>query len=165
MIEILPLPKNILILLLVLIFIFFLTGCAEYFYPPTIPIPQDLLPYLTEIVVQPDTMDLEEGESQSIISVTAYYSDSSTANIPPTNCSYFSYNPSCATANSSGLITGVSAGTAVILVIYTEGAISKNDTVTINVTTTPIVPVILSYIEVLPSIRLLPTILTQARQM
>jgi len=152
MIEILPLPKNILILLLVLIFTFFLTGCAEYFYPPTIPIPQDLLPYLTEIVVQPDTMDLEEGESQSIISVTAYYSDSSTANIPPTNCSYFSYNPSCATANSSGLITGVSAGTAVILVIYTEGAISKNDTVTINVTTTPIVPAILSYIEVLPSI-------------
>ena len=69
MIEILPLPKNILILLLVLIFIFFLTGCAEYFYPPTIPIPQDLLPYLTEIVVQPDTLDLEEGESQSIISV------------------------------------------------------------------------------------------------
>jgi len=97
-------------------------------------------------------MDLEEGESQSITSVTAYYSDSSTANIPLSNCTYYSYNPSCATANSSGLITGVSTGTTIILVIYTESVISKNDTVTINVTTTPITPAILNYIEVLPSV-------------
>ena len=150
------LSKTFLIMLISLVLsLLLLTGCWEYPYPPTpptTPTPPVLPIYLTEIVAQPDTMDLEEGESQSIISVTAYYSDSSTANIPLTNCSYYSYNPSCATANSSGLIAGVSTGTAVILVIYTEGVISKNDTVTINVTTTPITPAILSYIEVLPSV-------------
>ncbi len=147
------LNKNFLILLTALILSsLLLVGCWEYFYPPTTPTPPILPAYLTEIVVQPDTMDLEVGESQYIISVTAYYSDSSTANIPLTNCSYYSYNSSCATVNSSGLITGVSAGTSVILVIYTEGIISKTDTVTINVTTAPITPAILSYIEVLPSV-------------
>ena len=151
-----PLNKNFLILLITLILSsLLLVGCWEYPYPPTpptTPTPPILPAYLTEIVVQPDTMDLEEGESQAIISVTAYYSDSSTANIPLINCSYYNYTPSCATANSSGLITGVSTGTTVILVIYTEGVISKTDTVTINVATAPITPAILSYIEVLPSV-------------
>ncbi|MCJ7688795.1 MAG: Ig-like domain-containing protein, partial [Clostridiaceae bacterium] len=103
-------------------------------------------------MVQPDTMDLEEDESQSIVSVTAYYSDSNTANIPLANCSYYSYNPSCATVNTNGLITGVSTGSTTTMVIYTEETISKTDTVTINVTTAPITPAILSYIEVSPSI-------------
>jgi len=151
-----PPNKNFLILFISLILSsLLLAGCWGYPYPPTpptTPTPPILPAYLTEIVVQPDTMDLEVGESQVISSVTAYYSDSSTANIPFTNCSYYSYNPSCTTANSSGLITGVSTGTAVILVIYTEGVISKTDTVTINVTTAPITPAILSYIEVLPSV-------------
>jgi len=148
--------KNFLILPISLILsLLLLVGCWGYPYLPTLPTtptPPFLPAYLTEIVVQPDTMNLEEGESQNIISVTAYYSDSSTANIPLSNCTYDSYNPSCATANLSGLITGVSTGTAVILVIYTEGVISKNDTITINVTNTPITPAILSYIEVLPSV-------------
>jgi len=81
-------------------------------------------------------MDLEEGESQSIISVTAYYSDSSTAIISLSNCSYHSYNPSCATVNSNGLITGVSAGSTTVVVVYTEGTESKTDTVEITVDTT-----------------------------
>jgi hypothetical protein len=95
-------------------------------------------------------MDLEEGESQYIISVTAYYSDSSTANIPFTNCSYYSYNSSCATANSSGLITGVSAGLTTIMVVYTEGTVSKTDTIIVTITTV-ITPIVLTSIEVLPS--------------
>jgi len=148
--------KNLLILLITLILSLLLfAGCWEYPYPPTPPAtstPPVLPAYLSEIVVQPDTMDLEEGESQYIVSVTAYYSDSSTANIPLSYCTYYSYNPSCATANSNGLITGISTGTAAILVIYTEGVISKNDFITINVTTTSITPAILSYIEVLPSV-------------
>jgi len=132
-----------------------LTSCWEYPYPPTpptTPTPPVLPATLTEIAVQPDTMYLEEGESQYIVSVTAYYSDSSTANIPLSYCTYYSYNPSCATANPNGLITGVSSGTAAILIIYTEGVISKNDSITINVTTTSITPAILSYIKVLPSV-------------
>jgi hypothetical protein len=81
-----------------------LVGCWGYPYPPTppaTPTPPILPAYLTEIVVQPETMDLEEGKSQSIISVTTYYSDSSTANIPLSNCTYYSYNPSCATAQKA----------------------------------------------------------------
>lgn len=148
--------KNLLILLIALILsLLLIAGCWEYPYPPTpptTPTPPVLPAYLTKIAVQPDTMYLEEGESQYIVSVTAYYSDSSTANIPLSYCTYYSYNPSCATANSNGLITGVSTGTAAILIIYTEGVISKNDSITINVTTTSITPAILSYIEVLPSV-------------
>ena len=150
------LSKTFLIMLISLVLsLLLLTGCWEYHYPPTPPAtstPPVLPATLTEIVVQPDTMYLGEGESQYIVSVTAYYSDSSTANIPLSYCTYYSYNPSCATANSNGLITGISTGTAAILVIYTEGVISKNDSITINVTTTSITPAILSYIEVLPSV-------------
>ena len=114
-----------------------LTGCWGYpypTYPPNTPTPPTLPTYLSSIAVHPDIMDLEEGESQNIISITAYYSDSSTANIPFINCSYYSYNPSCATANSSGLITGISTGSTTIIVFYTEGTISKTDTVEVTVT-------------------------------
>ena len=147
------LDKTFLIMLISLLLgLLLLTGCWGYPYPPNTPTPPILSTYLTEIVVQPDTIDLDEGESQSINSVTAYYSDSSTANIPLINCSYYTYNPSYATANSSGLITGISTGSTTIMVIYTEETISKTDNVTINVTTAPITPIILSYIEVLPSV-------------
>jgi len=89
---------------------------------------------LTGIIVQPDTTDLEVGELKYINSVTAYYSDSSIANIPLGNCTYSSDNPSCANVNPSGLIAGISAGTTIILITYTEGTISKTDTVEVTVT-------------------------------
>jgi len=115
-----------------------LTGCWGYPYPPNTPTPPILSIYLTGITVQPDTMDLEEGESQSINSVTAYYSDSSMADVPLSNCSYYSYNPTCAIANSNGLITALSAGSTTITVIYIEGTISKTDTIEITIDTPPI---------------------------
>ena len=149
MTELLSLPKNILILLLVFIFIFFLTGCAEYFYPPTIPVPQDLLPYLTEIKAQPDTMVLDVGESQSIISVTAFYSDSSAANIPLVNCIYYSNNPLFATITSDGLVTGISPSLTNIFITYNEGAISKSDTIIVNISS-PATSAKLTSIEVSP---------------
>ena len=136
--HILP-NKNPLILLLFLILIILFTGCWGYPYPPITPTPPILPAYLAEIVVQPDTMDLEEGESQYIVSVTAYYSDSSTADIPLSYCTYYSYNPSCATVNSSGLITGVSAGTTIILITYIEGTISKPATVEVTITQNEVV--------------------------
>jgi len=143
------LKKKLLILLIALILsLALLSGCGEYPFPS--PTPPVLSTYLTEIVVQPDTTDLEEEKSQSIISVTAYYSDSSTANITLTSCSYYSYNSSCASVNSSGLITGVSAGSTTIMVVYTEGTVSKVDTIIVTVTA-GITPVVLTSIEVLPS--------------
>ncbi|MBA7514588.1 hypothetical protein ES705_06620 [subsurface metagenome] len=139
--------KKFIILAMVLLWtLLVLSGCGGS------PAPPIFLTYLSGIIIQPATMDLEETEYKSIISVTAYYSDSSTANIPLTDCAYYSYNSSCATVNSNGLITGVSTGTVVILVIYTENSISKTDTVTINVTSAPITPAILNYIEVSPSV-------------
>jgi len=145
------LSKHFLILLITLtLSLLLLTGCWGYPYLPNTPTPPILPVYLTEIAVQPNTMDLEEGESQPIGSITAYYSDSSTADIPLINCSYYSYNPSYATANSSGLITGISTGSTTIMVVYTEGTVSKADTIIVNVTTV-VSPVVLSSIEVLPS--------------
>jgi len=128
--------KKFLILTMVLLWILLmLSGCSggPSTAPPVSPAS------LTGIIVQPDTMDLKVGESKYINSVTAYYSDSSTANIPLGNCTYSSYNPSCATVIPNGLITGISAGTTVILVIYTEGTISKTDTVEVTVTQNEIV--------------------------
>jgi len=139
--------KKFLLLLIILIGAFsLLSGCGGY---PS-PIPPISLTYLTGIVIQPDTMDLEEGESQSINSVTAYYSDSSTEDVPLSNCTYYSYNSSCASVNSNGLITGVSAESTTITVVYTNGTVSKADTIIVNVTTV-VSPVVLSSIEVLPS--------------
>jgi len=129
--------KKFLILTMVLLWtLLILSGCGG---GPS-PAPPVLPAYLTEIVVLPSTMDLEEEESQSILSVTAYYSDSSTANISLSNCTYYNYyNPSCATVNSSGLITGVSVGTTIILVTYIEGTTSKTDTVEVAVTQNEVV--------------------------
>jgi len=110
--------------------------------------------YLVRISVSPSSINLMVGESKAIDSVTAYYSDSSTANVPLVNCifePYHTYDPTCTYVNSSGLITGISTGTALILVTYTEGIISKTDTITVNVTTAPITSGILSYVKVLPS--------------
>lgn len=106
--------------------------------------------FLTLIEVQPETMNLGAGEFETISSITAYYSDLSTANIPLTNCFYYSNNSSCATVNSSGLITGVSAGSTIIMVVYPEGTVSKTDTIIVTVTTV-ITPIVLTSIEVLPS--------------
>ena len=129
--------KKFLILTMVLLWtLLILSGCGG---GPS-PAPPVLPAYLTEIVVLPSTMDLEEEESQSILSVTAYYSDSSTANISLSNCTYYNYyNPSCATVNSSGLITGVSTGSTIILVTYIEGTTSKTDTVEVAVTQNEVV--------------------------
>jgi hypothetical protein len=110
--------------------------------------------FLIRISVSPSNMNLIIGESKTIDSITAYYSDSSTADISLANCTYepyHTYDQTCTSVNSSGLITGILTGTALILVTYTEGIISKTDTITVNVTTAPITPGILSYIKVLPS--------------
>ena len=130
------LRRKFLILLIVLVgTLSLLSGCGRYL-SPTPPIS---LTYLTGIVVQPNTMDLEVGESQYIVPITAYYSDSSTADIPLSYCTYYNYNPSCASVNSIGLVTGISAGTTTILVTYTEGMISKTDTVEVTVTQNEVV--------------------------
>ena len=109
---------------------------------------KDLLPRLNKIIVQPSSMNLEEGESQKIDSIVAYYVDSGSANISLSDCSYSS-SSNHATVNSSGTITGASEGLATITVSYTDGEITKTDTV--NVTINPLKVASITSIDVLPS--------------
>lgn len=97
----------------------------------------ELMPPLYKIVVQPSYMNLKEGESRAIESITAIYLNSGSKDIAPSACS-FSSNSNHATVNSSGTITGVSEGSATITVSYTDVEITKTDTV--NVTVSPFVP-------------------------
>ena len=93
---------------------------------------------LSKIKVLPSTTNitLSLGSTVTISSVTAYYSNYSSASIPLTNCTYSS-NDTCTTVNSSGTITGISAGAAIITISYTEGGITKTDTVLVYIRNTP----------------------------
>ncbi|HDP36837.1 MAG TPA: PEGA domain-containing protein [Candidatus Atribacteria bacterium] len=90
---------------------------------------------LTGISVSPTTINLAVGESQTFDIVTAYYSDSSSANIGLTSCNYSSSNPDCATVSNSGNVTAVSDGSATITISYTEGGVTKTTTAEITVGT------------------------------
>ena len=91
----------------------------------------------TSIVVLPSSMTLEIGESKSIDSVTAHYSNNTNAEIELNACTYESNKPSVATVSSDGVITGVSSCTAstpvTITVTYTEDSITQTDTVSVIV--------------------------------
>jgi len=99
------------------------------FYPQITLAKINVLPWWT-------TITLSLGNTVTISSVTAYYSDYSSVNIPLTNCTYSS-NDACATVNSSGTITGISEGAAIITVSYTEGGITKTVTVLVDIRNTP----------------------------
>ena len=90
---------------------------------------------LTGISVFPTTINLAVGESQAFDSVTAYYSDSSSANIDLTACNYSSSNPDCATVNNSGTVTAVADGSATITISYTENGVTKTTSAEITVGT------------------------------
>ena len=109
---------------------------------------KDLLLRLNKIIVQPSSMNLKEGESQKISSITAYYVDSGSADISLSDCTYSS-SSNHATVNSNGTITGVSKGSATITLSYAEGGITKTDTV--YVTINPLKVVGITRIDVLPS--------------
>ena len=89
--------------------------------------------FLTSIEVSPVTLSIYVGNSKTITSVTAYYDDGSSANIPLADSDYTSSDPNIATVSGSGVITGVSTGTATITVTYTEGGITKTNTVNVTV--------------------------------
>lgn len=89
---------------------------------------------LTSIVVLPSSMSIAAGSSKTITSVTAYYDNGTSAGIALSACTYVSSSTSVTVAN--GVIT-VSAScspiTATITVSYTEGGVTKSDTVTVTV--------------------------------
>jgi len=89
--------------------------------------------FLTSIEVSPANINVYVGNSNTITSVTADYDNGSSIDLSLTDCDYTSSNTNIATVNNNGLITGVSPGTAVITVSYTEGGITKTDTVSVTV--------------------------------
>jgi uncharacterized protein YjdB len=105
---------------------------------------KDLLPRLNKIVVQPTSMNLEAGQSQKIDSITAYYIDSGSVTLALSSCSYSS-SSNHATINSSGTVSAVSEGSAIITVSYTDTEMTKTDTVNIIVSSLK-----LTSIDVLP---------------
>jgi len=50
-----------------------------------------------------------------------------------TIANYSSSNNSIATVSDSGVITGIAAGTATITVSYSEGGVTKSDTVAVTI--------------------------------
>lgn len=127
------------------------TSNINTYLTPVLILPPTSPAVLNSIKVQPETMNLQIGKVRSIDSVTAYFSNLGVANIPLTNCIYHSSNPSYASANSTGLITGVSTGIAFISVTYTLNTISKTDTITVYVDTATIPSGNLDYITASPS--------------
>jgi uncharacterized protein YjdB len=92
------------------------------------------VPVLISITVLPEIMNIDVGDSETITSITADYSNGFSAPLADlSDASYVSDTPTVATVNSSGVVTGVSAGTAIITVSYTEGVITEIDTVNVTV--------------------------------
>jgi uncharacterized protein YjdB len=90
---------------------------------------------LTSIEVLPSTMSLKVGSSWLVTSITANYDYGASKTVALSECSYESSDTSNATVSNIGVIKGISAGSATITVSYTEGEITKSDTINVTVTT------------------------------
>lgn len=101
----------------------------------------EFYPYsiLAEIKVLPSNLNIALGPENAvnISSVSAYYNDYSSVNIPLTDCTYSS-NSASATVNSSGTISGILEGSAIITVSYTKWSITKTDTVLVEIANNPL---------------------------
>jgi len=89
---------------------------------------------LNSITVLPETMTLQAGESDTIFSITATYEDSSEQLIDIEDCSYSSDNELIVTI-SNGVINGIDAGSAIVTVSYTEGEITRSDSIEVTINT------------------------------
>lgn len=72
--------------------------------------------------------------SRKIDSITAHYTDDSSAKIDITECSFQSNNTSVATVGADGTITAKKVGNAIITVSYTEKEITVSTTITVSIT-------------------------------
>ncbi len=100
--------------------------------PEPEPEPEPVI--LTYIVALPVEMTLFVGEFEVITSVTAHYSDGSTAVVALGSCTYASSTSSVAIV-SNGVITAVAEGTTTITVSYG----GKTDTLEVTVSTAKVI--------------------------
>ena len=96
---------------------------------------EELPAILDSISVFPLTMTLVEGVSENIVTIRAYYSNGSHKDLEldAVGLIYASNNEAVAAVNTSGVVTGISTGTAIIAVSYTEAGITKTDMVAVTV--------------------------------
>jgi len=99
---------------------------------------------LTSITVLPDTMSLFVGQNISIDSIAASYNYGPDKTLILTDCSY-SCNIGGITSVCDGVVTGLAEGPDTITASYTEGTITKTDTIVVTVN-----PIELISITVLP---------------
>lgn len=93
---------------------------------------------LSSISVEPATMPFSTLKStRPITSITAAYSDGTSAVINKADCSYVSSNSSNVTVDEEGNITSVSYGSATITVSYKENGTTKTDTIAVTVSYSP----------------------------
>jgi uncharacterized protein YjdB len=92
---------------------------------------------LTSIVVLPETMTLFKGNSETITSIIAHYNNGDITSITLANCTYNSDTTAVATVSTSGEITAMNVGTAIITVTYSEGEITKTAITEITVIPVP----------------------------
>jgi len=88
--------------------------------------------FLASITVHPSDMSMYIGSSTNIISIIAYYNDGSSVSIELNLAAYQSSSAN-ATVDNNGLITGITKGSAIITVSYTEDGITQTDTVNVTV--------------------------------
>ncbi len=95
---------------------------------------------LSSISVVPTSMSFTStNTSKAIESVTAYYTDGSSAEISKTECIFQSNNTGVVIVDEEGIVTSKGTGNTTILVSYSEDGITKNATVSVTVTI-PITP-------------------------
>ena len=86
---------------------------------------------LTGITVVPATTSIAAGSTTNLV-VTATFSDGSTSTV--TSSAHYQSNSTAVATVSSGVVTGVAAGSSTITVSYTYNGVTKTDTCTVTVT-------------------------------
>ena len=80
---------------------------------------------LDSVSVDPESIEIEVGDTQDIGTVTAHYDNGTTASINASSLIFVSNNNEIAQINNDGEISGVAEGETTISVAYTEGDITK----------------------------------------
>ena len=97
---------------------------------------------LTSIEVIPSTMTLAEEDSNLtnhfLLIVTANYDYGPSKTIALRNCTYESSNTNIADVSHTGVISGLFNGSATITVSYSEGNVTKSDTIDLTVIFDPV---------------------------
>ena len=109
-------------------------------YPgETTSVYKDLLPRLKEIIVDPNFLYTNIGETRNFSTITAYYFDFD--HIPVviklSDCGYAKDNSHAIINSGAGTFTGVSKGLTEVTIFYTEREFTKSDIVYISVGTFP----------------------------